>query len=204
MRTRWIAGASLVTLLAFFALVTTMSKTQHGLLSALQPAPAASATFKDIRWEELSPTGWDPIQRLRDSSRGALDDSDPQSQRLMRAIWDHAPTVDSLDGAAVTLRGYVVPLESTQGALKEFLLVPYFGACLHTPPPPANQIVHVVAAQPAAGVRAMDTVWVSGTLATNRHESSMGMSGYRLQAVAVNTQRSTGSSWGLRADKPQP
>ena len=122
----------------------------------------------------------------------------------MRAIWDHAPTVDSLDGAAVTLRGYVVPLESTQGALKEFLLVPYFGACLHTPPPPANQIVHVVAAQPAAGVRAMDTVWVSGTLATNRHESSMGMSGYRLQAVAVNTQRSTGSSWGLRADKPQP
>lgn len=200
MKRRWVAVAALV---AFFAVVTTLSTTHHGLLNALQPAPPASTTFRDIRWDELSPTGWDPIKRFRDSNRGELDDSDPQSQRLMRAIWDHAPTVDSLDGAAVTLRGYVVPLESAQGALKEFLLVPYFGACLHSPPPPANQIVHVVAAQPAAGVRAMDTVWVSGTLATSRHESSMGMSGYRLQAVAVNTQRTTGG-WGLRTDTTQP
>lgn len=201
MKNRWIAVAALV---AFFAVVATLSTTRHGLLSTLQPAPPASTTFRDIRWDELSPAGWDPMKRFRDSNRGELDDSDPQSQRLMRAIWDHAPIVDSLDGAAVTLRGYVVPLESAQGALKEFLLVPYFGACLHSPPPPANQIVHVVAAQPAAGIRSMDTVWVSGTLATSRHESSMGMSGYRLQAVAVNTQRTTGGGWGLRTDKPRP
>ncbi|HOB95556.1 MAG TPA: DUF3299 domain-containing protein, partial [Aquabacterium sp.] len=64
-------------------------------------------------------------------------------------------------------------------------LVPYFGACIHTPPPPANQIVLVVPAKPAGGFRSMDTVWVSGVLRTVRNNSPMGSSGYRLEAALV-------------------
>ena len=69
------------------------------------------------------------------------------------------------------LPGYVVPLEEVKGELKEFLLVPYFGACIHSPPPPANQIVHVTSRTPLKGWRTMDAVWVNGTLKAARSES---------------------------------
>ena len=51
--------------------------------------------------------------------------------------------VDDLDGRYVLLPGYVVPLEFSDSRIIEFLLVPWVGACIHKPPPPANQIVHV-------------------------------------------------------------
>ena len=90
-----------------------------------------------------------------------------------------------MDGASVRIPGYLVPLEENKAGLKEFLLVPYFGACIHTPPPPANQIIHVKTDKPAKGFRSMDTVWISGTLKTLRSDSYMGASGYRMDAVVV-------------------
>ena len=60
--------------------------------------------------------------------------------------------------------GFVVPLEDSKDGLKEFLLVPYFGACIHSPPPPANQIIHVLPEHAGQGRASMDTVWVSGML----------------------------------------
>ncbi len=150
-------------------------------------APSADA-FKEIRWEALVPKEWDPLKPYRDMNLGRMDDSSPkvlQMMRDMRATWDNAPTVAAMDGAKVKLPGYVVPLEEVKGELKEFLLVPYFGACIHSPPPPANQIVHVVVAKPVKGIRSMETVWVSGTVSTARQNSAMGMSGYRMDAVTV-------------------
>jgi uncharacterized protein len=157
-------------------------------LAPPKPAAAASA-FREARWEELVPQGRDPYAKFRGTNLGALSDSSPsvlQMMRELREVLDSAPTVATMDGAAVKLPGYVVPLEEVKGELKEFLLVPYFGACIHTPPPPANQIVHVVATKPVKGFRAMDTVWVSGTLKTARQDSSMGTSGYRMNAVVVD------------------
>jgi hypothetical protein len=154
----------------------------------LAPAPTASAAFKEIQWDVLVPKGWDPTKRFRNSKLGMLSDSNPQVLQMMREMretWDNAPTNSEMDGAAVKLPGYVIPLEEAKGELKEFLLVPYFGACIHTPPPPANQIVHVIAAKPVKGFRMMDAVWVSGTLKTFRQQSEMGMSGYNMDAVRV-------------------
>jgi len=90
-----------------------------------------------------------------------------------------------LVGTQVRIPGFVVPLEDSKAGLKEFLLVPYFGACIHSPPPPANQIIHVLPRTPAKGVRSMDTVWVSGTLSTVRTDSYMGASGYRIEATEI-------------------
>jgi uncharacterized protein len=157
-------------------------------LAPPKPAAAASA-FREARWEELVPKGWDPYAKFKGSNLGGLSDSSPsvlQMMREFREVLDNAPTVTTLDGAAIRLPGYVVPLEEVNGELKEFLLVPYFGACIHTPPPPANQIVHVVATKPVKGFQSMDTVWVSGTLKTARQDSSMGTSGYRMNAVVVD------------------
>ena len=56
----------------------------------------------------------------------------------------------SLDGKRVQIGGYVVPLDFDATRVKEFLLVPFVGACIHVPPPPPNQIVYVKA---ESGVR---------------------------------------------------
>jgi hypothetical protein len=53
-----------------------------------------------------------------------------------------------LDEKLVALPGFVLPLEYEGKKVSEFLLVPWVGACIHTPPPPPNQIVHVVAEMP--------------------------------------------------------
>jgi len=60
-----------------------------------------------------------------------------------------AKTVNNnLDGKVVMLSGYLLPLDFSGESVSEFLLVPYVGACIHTPPPPPNQIVHAVSATP--------------------------------------------------------
>jgi len=154
--------------------------------SAATPA-AAAAGFREARWEELMPKGWDPYARFRGMNLGLLSDTHPRVLQLMRElreILDNAPINPALAGASIRLPGYVVPLDQAKGELKEFLLVPYFGACIHTPPPP-NQIVHVVLAKPAKGFLAMSAVWVSGVLDVRRNDSAMGVSGYAMQAAAV-------------------
>ena len=150
--------------------------------------PSATSKFRELKWEELMPKDWDPMKTLRDRTASIRSDADPRARSLMeevRAVWDSAPTVSGLDGTAVKLPGYVVPLEELRGELKEFLLVPYFGACIHTPPPPANQIVFVSSPK-GVKFRAMETVWVTGTIHTTRQASYMGASGYRIDAVAVD------------------
>ena len=146
--------------------------------------------FTEIRWEDLVPKGWDPMKALKDKGLNPanLMDGDPKAMDMMRQLresWDNAPTEAALDGRQVKLPGYVVPLDETKAGLKEFLLVPYFGACIHTPPPPSNQIVMVSSAKPAAGIHSMDTVWVSGTLRSTRSDSPMGASGYRLEGALI-------------------
>jgi hypothetical protein len=156
------------------------------------PAPAGTATPpgapRTITWEDLVPPGWDPFKDFKGLDFQLLDDGDPRASELlkkMRRAWDDAPVNPSLVGQLVRLPGFVVPLEDSKEGLKEFLLVPYFGACIHSPPPPANQIIHVLARPPAKGVRSMDTVWVSGKLGTGRTDTYMGASSYRIEAASV-------------------
>jgi hypothetical protein len=151
-------------------------------------AATGQAAYVDLQWETLIPKEWDPTKRFRNKALGESNDSSPGAmdlERQMRETWDNAPTNRAMNGARVRLVGYVVPLEASKGALREFLLVPYFGACIHVPPPPANQIVHVSLAVPAKGLRTMDSVWVTGTLSIARNKSVMGMSGYSMEAVRV-------------------
>ncbi|MFJ1254874.1 DUF3299 domain-containing protein [Cupriavidus sp. CuC1] len=63
--------------------------------------------------------------------------------------------------------------------------MPYFGACIHVPPPPANQVVHVRTRQPLRGMRTMDTVWISGVLRVERAETMMGDAGYAISDARV-------------------
>lgn len=159
-------------------------------LAAHAPAAAVARPGepRTITWEALVPADWDPFKDFKGLDFQMLDDGDPRANemlRKMRQAWDNAPVNPALVGQMVRIPGFVVPLEDSKEGLKEFLLVPYFGACIHSPPPPANQIILVVPKTPVKGVRSMATVWISGVLGTGRTDTYMGASGYRIEATAV-------------------
>ncbi len=160
------------------------------LAAPTKPAttPATPGAARTITWDALVPAGWDPFKDFKDLNFQMLDDGDPRAAAMlkkMRDVWDNAPVNTALVGQAVRIPGFIVPLEDSKDGLKEFLLVPYFGACIHSPPPPANQIVHVLPKSPAKGFRSMDAVWITGTLTTGRTDSYMGAASYRIESVSV-------------------
>ncbi len=95
-------------------------------------------------------------------------------------------TLKKLDGKLVRIPGFVVPLDDFQDEGAEFLLVPYYGACVHTPPPPPNQIVMVgMAGRKSVKLNLFDAVWMSGRLKISSVESPYGTVGYQLEGMKV-------------------
>lgn len=154
----------------------------------LGPQAWAADTHQEIKWENLVPKGWDPARDFKKLDLGKLDDADPRAMEALQKLkemWDQAPTEPALEGKRIRLPGFAIPLERKGEQVLEFLLVPYFGACIHTPPPPANQIIHVVSSKPLGKIRTMDAVWVSGTLGLKRAETAWGTAGYRITVDKV-------------------
>ena len=73
-------------------------------------------------------------------------------------------TNDELLDQSVRIPGYLLPLEINDQKAVEFLLVPTVGACIHTPPPPANQMVHVRYPGGFAIEGLYTPIWVNGKL----------------------------------------
>lgn len=172
-------------------------------------APAAKNTDPvEITWEELMPQGEEERlaqlyedfyneldQRMADAAEAAQQSGDTEA--LVAAITEGSAgdtmeqigtynVVSELNGTAIRLPGYVVPFDfSADAEYREFLLVPYFGACLHTPPPPPNQIVFVKADPAATISNIYDPVWVEGVLKTGEFNSDLGNSAYELTLSKV-------------------
>ena len=96
-----------------------------------------------------------------------------------------APVVAALDGKRVRIGGYVVSLDFDTTRVKEFLLVPFVGACIHVPPPPANQIVYVKSAEGFEVTGMFEPVWVTGTLKVTTAFTGLAEAGYSLNADKV-------------------
>lgn len=95
-------------------------------------------------------------------------------------------TLKKLEGKLVRIPGFVVPLDDFQDEGAEFLLVPYYGACVHTPPPPPNQIVMVeMSGKKSVKLNLFDAVWMSGRLKISSVESPYGTVGYQLEGLKV-------------------
>lgn len=147
-------------------------------------AALASGEPRQLDWAELLPPsdrdGYDPTPPppIHDYLSG---------EASMPALQPMSYTVnDELNGQDVRIPGFVVPLElDEQGRVTEFFLVPYFGACIHVPPPPPNQIVFVV----IEGGLSLDSMyaayWVTGTMSTQARDTRLGKSAYTLAAEAV-------------------
>lgn len=158
-------------------------------------AVPAQASAKEITWDDLISEKWARQVQAEMMALGRVgglvEDGTPEADRLMsklRKRWDEAPIVQRYIGQKVRLPGFVVPLDASRDPRREFLLVPYFGACIHTPPPPANQMALIVPqskAKVAKVFESMETVWVEGVLTADRTTTSQGVTGYRIEASLI-------------------
>lgn len=121
-------------------------------------AASTAAEVRELEWLELMP---------KDEADAWLADSTSVDHTGFSAPepFQSFQTISELDGEHVRIPGFVVPIETDgAGNLKEFFLVPYFGACIHVPPPPANQIIYGRLEEPIPMVNIWDAFWMEGQL----------------------------------------
>ena len=124
------------------------------------------------------------------TASGTPDDPIELTWRALAALdYQTGEISDQLEeavGKTVRIPGFTVPLEDFASSATEFLLVPYVGACVHTPPPPPNQLVYVVMDEgKRAKMDGWNPVWLEGILHVENVSSVYGSSGYRVVGVSV-------------------
>ena len=158
-------------------------------------ASAKDSAYQEIEWTELIPQDdldalLNPPEYLADVVDGSTQDSveaftdkqlkDEQATRFQQALVS-TKVVNTYQGKAIRIPGFIVPLESDEEQrVTEFFIVPYFGACLHMPPPPPNQIIY---AKHSPGIELdnlYDPFWFEGTLEISKEVHAVGTSAYRL------------------------
>lgn len=152
----------------------------------------------EIDWDQLMPPGYleslldngQPKSSIQSPDIFEWDDSSIEAQSAFEELkikLSSAPIVPELDNQYIKLAGFVVPLDFDfdHGTFSEFLLVPYHGACIHVPPPPSNQIVHVSSKKPVKEEWLNYAVWVSGVLTTKSVDSEYGYAGYSMKDVSI-------------------
>lgn len=113
-----------------------------------------------------------------------------------KEIIERGRTVNPLlNGQIVRLPGYLLPLEFSGKQVSEFLLVPWVGACIHTPPPPPNQIVHVKPEKPVEMSGMFAPVWVTGKMTTGAIKKSLSL---------VDGSADIDVGYSLRASRVEP
>ncbi|MFJ4398106.1 DUF3299 domain-containing protein [Pseudomonas sp. NPDC089396] len=159
------------------------------LMLLLLALPLWAAAPRELDWPALIPEGapvippqLTPLHDMSQLSDALSAESAPAAHQQA----PDAPVVKDLDGQQIKLPGYIVPLEvSEEGRTTEFLLVPYYGACIHVPPPPANQIVHIFSEM---GVRVEDLYqpyWIEGKLQVRASRSELADAGYQMEAEKI-------------------
>jgi hypothetical protein len=95
-----------------------------------------------------------------------------------------------LEGLTLRIPGFIVPLdENAEGLVTEFFLVPYYGACIHVPPPPPNQIVYVKPAKPVEVKDTFDAYWITGRMHVDVQHHHIAASSYSMDAKKVELYR---------------
>jgi hypothetical protein len=172
------------------------------LILALPPLRVSYAvdTPVDLKWGQLVPPAEAVKPKPKTFFSGAAptssaDDGAPppplaeggfMSIKRRQPGGDKPPrVVTEFNGKRVRIGGYVVPLDFEATTVKEFLLVPFVGACIHVPPPPANQIVYVKSEKGFQVAGQFDPVWVTGTLKTETAFTGLADAGYSIDADSV-------------------
>ncbi|MEQ9639852.1 MAG: DUF3299 domain-containing protein [Alphaproteobacteria bacterium] len=157
------------------------------MLAALAiPAIAATDPPITLQWDQLVPVeqrakalAGDTIQNMPPAFRREDDDPSARRKEILNSL------TAAYNGKRVRIPGFIVPLAMDGTEVKEFLLVPWFGACIHVPPPPPNQIVYVASNEAVSVEDIYDPVWVTGVLTTAVLSTELADTGYTLQGESI-------------------
>jgi hypothetical protein len=158
----------------------------------------SSSPFKTLEWNDLIPEEdlnvlMNPPSYIDDLDDSAFnDDIDDQLDDILNSevyirykeALASKKIIPDLNHKNVRIPGFVVPVEFDEESITEFFLVPYFGACIHSPPPPPNQIIYVHAPKGLQLDALYDPFWVSGKLSTSLVENYMATAAYSLQMTS--------------------
>lgn len=165
------------------------------LLAALWNSPVSASAYTEIEWVELIPDDdlevlLNPPSSLFDVPEGSeLDSFDAfqgelmlteETQRFKQAMGS-TKVVKTHENKPIRIPGFIVPLRSGEDKkVTEFFVVPYFGACLHMPPPPPNQIIYSSSKTGLEVEDLYEPFWFEGTLTIETNNNTLGTSAYRL------------------------
>lgn len=169
------------------------------VLLSIQPA-LAKPPYKEIDWVELIPDEdlealLNPPEYLNEIEDGSSEDQissqllgaleQATDDRYQQALTS-AEVKPEYNQQKIRLPGFIVPVEmNEQQLVTEFFFVPYFGACIHLPPPPPNQIIYVTSEQGVAQQNLYDPYWVDGTLTTTLIKNETAVAAYALTADKI-------------------
>jgi hypothetical protein len=158
------------------------------------------SNFEEIEWTELMPAEdlealQNPPDYIMDIEEGSAEDKvvnqgekptdmffDDEYQRALLST----TVVSEMDGKAIRIPGFIVPLEfNDDKTVSQFFLVPFFGACIHVPPPPPNQVIHVTSSNGVKLENLYTPHWVSGVVNSVFIENEIASATYAMDAVDV-------------------
>jgi hypothetical protein len=144
---------------------------------------ASSGSVMEIEWRDLLPeteragASLAPPTAVHDYLLG--ESTPPPDQPMNFGI------NTGLADRIVRLPGFIVPLElDERGRVTELFLVPFFGACIHVPPPPPNQIVHVTMAAPLELGAMTAAYWITGRMSISTRKTRLGTSAYSMHEAS--------------------
>jgi len=147
--------------------------------ASLMPRLAQADDYRELDWIDLLPVGQAPlppvIQELLKHDENAMAGRQSASSGV-RSDWN---------GAFVRLPGFVVPIDYSGSGVTAFILVPFVGACVHVPPPPANQLVFVTTDTLYESQGLYEPVNVSGRFSTTSLMTELAAVGYALSADRI-------------------
>lgn len=149
--------------------------------STALPRSAFANTPTEITWDDLIPPGV-PYSEI--IAEGVMDERND----IWRPVFDANATKlnPALDGAYIKMPGFIIPIDLSTAGVSSFVLVPYMGACLHTPPPPPNQLVFVTTDTPWPSDNLWDAAWVTGQMRHELQTTEVADTGYVLSAEKMD------------------
>lgn len=166
--------------------------------------PTEETQFQTVEWVDLIPPEVLEILLNPPAYISEIEDGSPEDQitsQISNATLEEEEDVyqralastdvnTELDGQSVRIPGFVVPLEFDEAqTISQFFLVPYFGACLHMPPPPPNQIILVDAPAGVQMAALYEPFWIEGQISTTVSENDMAKSAYAMQLHRLTPYR---------------
>ncbi|MEP4952978.1 MAG: DUF3299 domain-containing protein [Paracoccaceae bacterium] len=152
--------------------------------AALTPRLAQADTYIDLEWYDLLPENQtfipNVVRELLEHDESAGQYGRQPASTGVRPDWN---------GQIVRLSGFVVPIDYSGTGVTSFILVPYVGACVHVPPPPANQLVFVTTQIPFESPKLFEPVRVIGKFGISSVSTHLAQVGYSLTADSVEPFR---------------